>query len=79
MNVPVMRRTTVTPMPCAPTPKAPTSADALQVMRVMAETAQVLLFFSVKLHSGLYLLCLWNSWCVCRPGFQGDVENCTSL
>lgn len=64
MNVPVMRRTTVTPMPCAPTLKDPMSADAFEVMRVMVETAQVLIFFSVNLHSGLYLLCLLCSLCV---------------
>lgn len=55
MNVPVMRRTIVTPMPCAPTLKDPMSADAYEVMRAMAETAQVFLFFSVELHSGVYL------------------------
>ena len=45
MNVPVMKRTTVTPMPHASTTKAPTSAHAFEVMKVMAETAQVLIFF----------------------------------
>lgn len=64
MNVPVMRRTTVTPLPCAPTLKDPMSADAFEVMRVMVETAQVLIFFRVNLHSGLYLLCLLCSLCV---------------
>ena len=64
MNVPVMRRTTVTLMPCAPTLKDSMSADAFEVMRVMAETAQVLIIFRVKLHSGLYLLCLFSALCV---------------
>ena len=50
MNVPVMRRTTVTPMPCAPTLKDHLSADVFEVMKAMAETVQVLIFFGVKLH-----------------------------
>ena len=63
MNVPVMRRTTVTLMPCAPTLKAPMSVDAFEVLRVMAETAQVLLFVSVQQHSSVYLL-PWESFVV---------------
>lgn len=46
MNVLVMRRTTVTPMPCAPTLKDPMSVDAFVDLRAMVETAQVF-FFSV--------------------------------
>ena len=64
MNVPVMRRTTVTPMPSAPTLKDHMSADVFEVMKAMAETAQVLICFGVKQHSSLYLLCLLSSLCV---------------
>ena len=81
MNVPVMRRTTVTPMPCAPTLKDHLSADVFEVMKAMAETVQVLIFFGVKLHSSLSLLYLLSSLrrCVCNPGFLRDGENCTGL
>lgn len=64
MNVPVMKKTTVTPMPCAPTLKDHMPADAFVVIKAMAETAQVLIFSGVRIHSELSL-----------PGFQGDGEN----
>ena len=48
MNVPVMRRTTVTLMPSAPTLKDHMFADAFEVMKAMAEIAQVLIFFACK-------------------------------